>query len=50
MFSVSPTHLANVEEYVRNQDEHHKKKSFQEEFRELLRRYGIEFNEEYLWD
>lgn len=50
MFSVSPTHLANVEEYVRNQDEHHKKKSFQEEFREFLTRYGIEFNEEYLWD
>lgn len=50
MFSVSPTHLSDVEKYIRNQDEHHKKKSFQEEFREFLTRYGIEFNEEYVWD
>ncbi|MDP6113946.1 MAG: IS200/IS605 family transposase [Planctomycetota bacterium] len=50
MFSVSPTHLADVEEYVRKQEEHHKKRSFQEEFREFLTRYGIEFNEEYVWD
>ena len=50
MFSVSPTHRKDVETYVRNQEEHHRKKSFQEEYRESLNRYEIEFNEEYVWD
>ena len=47
MFSVSPTHKNDVETYIRNQEEHHRQKTFQEEF---LDRYGIEFNEEYVWD
>ncbi len=50
MFSVSPTHLANAEQYVRNQQEHHRKKTYQEEFREFLTRYGIECDERYVWD
>ena len=47
MFSVSPTHLADTEKYVRNQAEHHRTKTFQEEFRE---RYNIEYDEQYVWD
>jgi len=35
-------------EYVKNQEEHHKKKSFKEEFIELLNEHGIKFNEKYL--
>ena len=50
MFSVSPTHLADVEEYVRTQETHHEKKTFQEEYREFLDRYGIEYDERYVWD
>ena len=50
MFSVSPTHFADAEKYVRNQEEHHRKKTFQEEFREFLERYGFEYNEQYVWD
>lgn len=50
MFSVSSTHRNDVETYVRNQEEHHRRKSFQEEYREFLTRYEIEFNEEYVWD
>ena len=50
MFSVSPTHKNDVETYIRKQEEHHRQKTFQEEFREFLDRYGIEFNEEYVWD
>jgi REP element-mobilizing transposase RayT len=50
MFSVSPTHLADVEKYVREQEVHHRKKTFQEEFREFLARYGIEYDERYVWD
>ena len=50
MFSVSPTHRADVQRYVRQQEEHHRKKSFQEEFREFLQRYGIDYDEQYVWD
>jgi len=50
MFSVSPTHLADAERYVRDQEEHHKKRTFQEEFRKFLDRYGIQYDERYVWD
>ena len=50
MFSVSPTHRAEVEAYVRGQDEHHRTKTFQEEFRAFLERYDIEWDERYVWD
>jgi len=50
MFSVSPTHLSEAEAYVRNQEEHHRKQTFQEEFRAFLDRYGIEYDERYVWD
>jgi putative transposase len=50
MFSVSPTHRDSVERYVRNQEEHHRTLTFQDELREMLKRYQIEFDEEYLWD
>jgi len=35
--------------YLKNQEEHHYKKSFEEEYRELLKEHGIEFNEKYLF-
>lgn len=50
MFSVSPTHLADAEKYVRNQEEHHRTKTFQEEYREFLERYNIAYDEQYVWD
>ncbi len=50
MFSVSPTRRKQVEEYVRHQEEHHRTRTFQEEFREFLERFGIEFDERYVWD
>ena len=50
MFSVSSTHREKVEAYVQNQEEHHRTKSFQEEYREFLDRYGIEYDERYIWD
>ena len=50
MFSVCPAHLADAEQYVWGQDEHHRKKTFQDEYREFLQRYGIEFDERYVWD
>jgi REP element-mobilizing transposase RayT len=50
IFSVSPTHRPDVVEYIETQEEHHRKKTFQEEYREFLNRYGIEFDEQYVWD
>ncbi len=50
MFSVSPTHRDDVEAYVRNQEEHHRTLTFQDEFRMFLRRYGMDYDEKYVWD
>jgi len=50
MFSVSPSQLKPVLEYVQTQQEHHRTRTFQEEYRELLRKQGIDFDERYVWD
>jgi REP element-mobilizing transposase RayT len=49
-FSVGPTDMDALVEYVANQEERHRKRSFQDEFRALLKRYGVEFDERYVWD
>ena len=49
-FSVSPSQLGAVLQYVKRQEEHHRTRTFQEEYRELLLRHGIEFDERYVWD
>lgn len=49
-FSVSQSNVEAVREYIRNQPEHHRKQTFQDELREWLRRYEIEFDERYVWD
>ena len=49
-FSVSPNQLDAVLQYVDAQQEHHRTRTFQEEYRELLRRHGIDFDERYVWD
>jgi REP element-mobilizing transposase RayT len=50
MFSVGPAHRDDAEEYVRNQEEHHRSQTFQEEFRAFLNRYAITYDEHYVWD
>jgi REP element-mobilizing transposase RayT len=49
-FSVSPSHLEAVLKYVESQEEHHRTRSFQEEYREFLGKHGVEFDERYVWD
>jgi REP element-mobilizing transposase RayT len=49
-FSIGQSQLDDLRGYIANQREHHRKKSFQEEFRELLSRYEIEYDERYVWD
>ncbi len=50
LFSVSPSHCDAVREYILNQEEHHKTVTFQEEFRRLLEKNGVQFDERYVWD
>jgi len=50
MFSASPTRVDDVKAYIEGQVEHHRKQTFQDEIRAFLNRYGIEHNEEYIWD
>jgi putative transposase len=49
-FSVSPSGVDKVIDYIANQHEHHRKISFQDEFREFLLEYEIEYDERYVWD
>ncbi|MGA2033704.1 MAG: IS200/IS605 family transposase [Thermoguttaceae bacterium] len=48
-FTVSTSNLPSVIDYIQGQREHHRAKTFQEEYRELLRRHEIEFDERYVW-
>ncbi|HLA83921.1 MAG TPA: IS200/IS605 family transposase [Thermoguttaceae bacterium] len=49
-FSVSQSRHADVQRYIKSQAEHHRRLSFQDELRELLRKHRIEFDEKYVWD
>jgi putative transposase len=50
IFSIGFSQIRSVRDYIAGQEEHHRKASFQEEFRQLLQRYEIEFDERYVWD
>lgn len=49
-FSVSQSKVPDVRKYIENQEEHHRKMTFQDELRALFDRHGIEFDERYVWD
>lgn len=49
-FSVSRSKLEETRLYIINQKQHHKKMTFQDEFRALLKKQAIEFDERYVWD
>lgn len=50
VFSYSHSHIDRVVKYVLNQEAHHYKKSFRQEYLELLKRFDISFEEKYLFD
>jgi putative transposase len=50
IFSVNPSEIDIVREYIQNQEAHHKKKSFKDEFIAFLDKYNVEYDERYLWD
>ena len=49
-FSVSQSNVPAVVSYIRNQDQHHRKLTFQEEFITFLKRHGIAYDERYIWE
>ena len=49
-FSVNPTEIEVVKNYILNQEAHHKVKSFQDEYRAFLKKYEVDYNEDYVWD
>ena len=49
-FSVNPAQVEVVKEYIESQHQHHAKKTFQDEFRSILKKYHVEYDEQYVWD
>ena len=49
-FSVSQSRVKAGREYIENQERHHERMSFQEEYRAFLGKHGVEFDERYVWD
>ncbi len=49
-FSVNPAEVDTVINYIANQKEHHKTKTFQDEYRAFLKKYNVEYDERYVWD
>jgi REP element-mobilizing transposase RayT len=50
VFSYSHSHIEQVYNYILNQEEHHRKKTFKDEYLELLKKFEIEFKEAYVFD
>jgi hypothetical protein len=49
-FSVSQSNSYRVKGYIANQEEHHRRRTFQDELRAFLRRHEVDFDERYVWD
>ncbi len=50
IFSVNPYEVDVVINYIKNQEAHHQRKTFQREFRSFLKKYEVDFDERYVWD
>jgi len=48
-FSYSKSHVPNVINYIKNQEEHHKKQSFLDEYRSFLKEFEVEFDERFIF-
>jgi REP-associated tyrosine transposase len=49
-FSIGQSNVERLKRYIRNQKEHHRRVTFQDEYRDFLNRYRVEFDERYVWD
>ena len=50
IFSVGQSELERVRQYILSQEDHHRKKTFQDEYRSFLKEYGVTYDESYVWD
>ena len=50
IFSVNPSEVEKVVAYIDGQQEHHKKRTYQEELLRFLKKYGVHYDERYLWN
>jgi len=48
-FTVSESQVERVRQYIRNQEQHHRKRTFEEEFKALLRAHNVDFDAAHLW-
>ncbi len=49
-FSISPSHARRLRTYIEAQERHHRRETFQEEFRRICAKYGVAIDERYVWD
>jgi putative transposase len=49
-FSVGQLEIDVVKNYIANQKQHHKAKDFKTEYRDFLKKYNVEYDEQYIWD
>ncbi len=49
-FSYSRSQIDAVYKYIENQEEHHRKKTFKEEYEDLIKKFNIEYDKKYLFD
>ena len=47
---MSESQVATVSRYIARQESHHRKMTFQDELRALLKKHGIDYDERYMWD
>ena len=47
---MSQSHVERVEKYILDQERHHRRKTFQDEFRGFLKKYEVDYDERYVWD
>lgn len=50
IFSVNPSQIDIVVRYIKNQEEHHKKRTYQDEYRAFMKKYKMDYDERYVWD
>jgi REP element-mobilizing transposase RayT len=50
VFSISQSHVDVVKRYIETQEEHHRKRTFQDEYRTVLKEYEVSYDERYVWD
>lgn len=50
VFSVAQSEVERVREYIAGQEQHHRMKTFQDEYRSFLKEYVVDYDERYVWD